>query len=261
MNPKLNWPPTALIFDLDETLVHFGLLDDQFASAVNIAFPQAPTEARAALAANIANRYRATWNTKIWRADWRHSHRVRWIVSRVVAQTPAPVFGLSRAKAIEEILAGLVLVRRDVQSLPQALETLAELKGRGLALALLTNGPAATQRPKIERYGLDRIFDYIQVQGEFGIGKPDERAYRTVLGALSVGPGQACMVGDDLEWDVAAPQRLGLAAIWHDYLGGGLPSRVKTPPYAIIRGPGDLPLVLATSDDPRSYPRSCGQSV
>ena len=31
------------------------------------------------------------------------------------------------------------------------------------------------------------------------------------------------MVGDNLEWDVAAPQRLGLRAVWVDGPGRGLP--------------------------------------
>ena len=31
------------------------------------------------------------------------------------------------------------------------------------------------------------------------------------------------MVGDNLEWDVAAPQRLGMSGVWIDARGRGLP--------------------------------------
>jgi hypothetical protein len=32
------------------------------------------------------------------------------------------------------------------------------------------------------------------------------------------------MVGDNLEWEVVSPQRLGIHAIWHDGYGVGLPA-------------------------------------
>ena len=40
-------------------------------------------------------------------------------------------------------------------------------------------------------------------------GKPDESVYRPVRDALKARPSEAWLVGDNLEWDVAAPQRLG----------------------------------------------------
>jgi hypothetical protein len=41
---------------------------------------------------------------------------------------------------------------------------------------------------------------------------------------LGVGPHETWMVGDNLEWEVVSPQRLGIYAIWHDGYGVGLPS-------------------------------------
>lgn len=43
------------------------------------------------------------------------------------------------------------------------------------------------------------------------------------------------MVGDHLEWEIAAPQRLGIFAIWHDSLGEGLPTGSTIQPDHIIR--------------------------
>ena len=40
---------------------------------------------------------------------------------------------------------------------------------------------------------------------------------------LGVGPHETWMVGDSLEWEIVAPQRLGIYAIWHDGYGVGLP--------------------------------------
>ena len=44
-------------------------------------------------------------------------------------------------------------------------------------MALLTNGSAAIQRRRIEKHALATYFDYILIEGEFGIGKPDRRVY------------------------------------------------------------------------------------
>jgi len=55
-----------------------------------------------------------------------------------------------------------------------------------------------------------------------------------------VAAGDCWIVGDDLEWEVAAPQRLGLHAIWHDAWGRGLPAGSAVVPDRIIRGLGEL---------------------
>jgi putative hydrolase of the HAD superfamily len=56
-----------------------------------------------------------------------------------------------------------------------------------------------------------------------------------VLDALAVAPASAWMVGDNLEWDVAAPQRLGLSAVWVDGPGHGLPAGSPVRPDRIVR--------------------------
>jgi hypothetical protein len=58
---------------------------------------------------------------------------------------------------------------------------------------------------------------------EHGFGKPEERAYNHAMEVLGVGPDETWMVGDNLEWEIVAPQRLGIYAVWHDGYGVGLP--------------------------------------
>ena len=118
---------------------------------------------------------------------------------------------------------------------PDALDCLTDLRRRGVPLALVTNGDAVQQRDKIERHGLARFFGAILIEGEFGVGKPHESVYRHALGALAARPEQAWMVGDNLEWDVAAPQRLGLGGVWVDVAGHGLPPEHPVKPDRIIR--------------------------
>ena len=101
-----------------------------------------------------------------------------------------------------------------------------------MLLALVTNGAAAPQRAKVERFDLARRFDHVQIEGEHGFGKPEERAYLHAMQALGVAASETWMVGDNLEWEVAAPQRLGIYAIWHDVTGEGLPPDSPVKPDA-----------------------------
>jgi putative hydrolase of the HAD superfamily len=50
------------------------------------------------------------------------------------------------------------------------------------------------------------------------------------------------MVGDNLEWDVLAPQRLGLRGVWVDGPGQGLPKSCSVAPHRIIRAFAELVL-------------------
>jgi putative hydrolase of the HAD superfamily len=123
---------------------------------------------------------------------------------------------------------------------PGARETIETLKARGVLLALVTNGGAEGQRAKIERFSIAPLFNHIQIEGEHEFGKPDERAYLHAMNALGVEPHETWMVGDNLEWEVAAPQRLGIFAIWHDGFGKGLPEGSSVRPDRIIRAISEL---------------------
>jgi putative hydrolase of the HAD superfamily len=64
------------------------------------------------------------------------------------------------------------------------------------------------------------------------------------MDALGVAAGDTWMIGDNLEWEVEVPQRLGIFAIWMDAHGDGLPQGSTIKPDRIIRSltellPGD----------------------
>jgi putative hydrolase of the HAD superfamily len=96
----------------------------------------------------------------------------------------------------------------ELSMFPDAHETLDRLKELDVKLALITNGAAETQRAKVVRFALEHRFDHIQIEGEHGFGKPEERAYNHAMEVLGVGPHETWMVGDNLEWEIVAPQRL-----------------------------------------------------
>ena len=123
---------------------------------------------------------------------------------------------------------------------PGAHDAIDALKALGVKLALVTNGAADTQRAKVERFELAHRFDHIQIEGEHGFGKPEERAYLHAMEALGVTAPDTWMIGDNLEWEVAVPQRLGIYAIWMDAHGDGLPPGSTVKPDRIIRSLTEL---------------------
>jgi putative hydrolase of the HAD superfamily len=145
-------------------------------------------------------------------------------------------------KAIGDALADAynALHDEELSLFPDAHETLDRLKELGIRLALITNGAAEPQRAKIVRFALEHRFDHIQIEGEHGFGKPEERAYNHAMEVLGAGPDETWMVGHNLEWEIVAPQRLGIYAIWRDGYGVGLPRNSPIRPDRIIRRLSDL---------------------
>ncbi|MEM8782743.1 MAG: HAD family hydrolase [Planctomycetota bacterium] len=122
-----------------------------------------------------------------------------------------------------------------------ALETLEALHAGGMPMALITNGDAIGQREKVERFGLETFFRAVLIEGERGFGKPDERVFRVALEACGAEAVDAWCVGDNLGWEVAAPQRLGITGVWVDWAGVELPEGGEVVPDAVVRGIRELP--------------------
>jgi putative hydrolase of the HAD superfamily len=228
----------ALLVDLDDTVLDYTV-------DVDASWEGACGAAAAKLVADVPALVRAISETRRWfwldperAAEERRDMLRAW--TRIAAHALEQC-GV-RADGLCDVIAGEFLRRRweKMKLFPEALDTLARLRDRGVPLALVTNGDATQQRRKIESFGLASLFDAIVIEGEFGVGKPHESVYRHVLDALGVAPSSAWMVGDNLEWDVAAPQRLGLRGIWIDRPGAGLPGDAGVTPHHIIRSLTEL---------------------
>jgi putative hydrolase of the HAD superfamily len=156
---------------------------------------------------------------------------------QVVRDTFADLDPLVLTPAVADRFAERFTARREAMTacFPGAIEGLRALRDHGIKLALVTNGSSATQRAKIERFGLASLFDHIQIEGEVGFGKPEPQAYAHAMAALGAEPHETWIVGDHLEWEVRTPQRLGLTAIWCDAFGRGLPAGAGcTPDHVVV---------------------------
>jgi putative hydrolase of the HAD superfamily len=234
--------PHAMLIDLDDTILSAYARADVAWQAVVFEFadelsPLTPNQVAAAIAA-AGQKFWATAQPH-WRlmlAEARH-HVVR---GGFAALTGAGSSRLSDELAIR--LANRFTAYREEQMylFPGAHDAIDALKGHGVKLALITNGAADTQRAKIERFALAHRFDHIQIEGEHGFGKPEDKAYLHAMQTLGVTARDTWMVGDNLEWEVEAPQRLGIYAIWMDAHGEGLPADSKIRPDRIIRSLSEL---------------------
>ncbi|MFL6112725.1 MAG: HAD family hydrolase [Catenulispora sp.] len=95
---------------------------------------------------------------------------------------------------------------------PDTVGVLDRLSGE-VPLALVTNGLSKLQRDKVEVTGLARFFTTVVVAEEVGAGKPLAPMFNETLRRLGLDAGDAVMVGNDFERDIAGSRAVGLAAI------------------------------------------------
>ncbi len=231
--------PRAILFDLDDTILSAYGRPERAWPVVTALFsadlaPLTPDEVSAAIVA-VSNAFWAdTTHQAYWRVRLAGARRA--IVATALARLAEAGRPVPSAATGERLADRFSAYREERMCLfPDALTVIDTLRAHGVRLALVTNGAAEIQRGKIARFDLTHRFDLIQIEGEHGFGKPDERAYHHAMQALDVGPPDTWMVGDNLEWEVVAPQRLGIHAIWHDATGQGLPPGSPIRPDRIIR--------------------------
>ena len=230
--------PAAILFDMDDTVVDtYRASRAAWEQAAAAAARRHGLDRRQALQAFLAAD-RWYWQEPE-REDWGRLHqaaaRTR-IARRALRQLAWRDDGISQ-------WVGPFVVQARIEALRPfagAPETLAELRRRGVALALVTNGEAASQRAKIDRVGLAPRFDAVVVEGEFGIGKPAPEVFAHALAALGARPEEAWMVGDDLAKDIAGGQAFGLRTVWVDSRAEGLPERPAARPDRIVRAIAEL---------------------
>jgi putative hydrolase of the HAD superfamily len=232
--------PKAIVFDLDDTLVQTNSasaitwegLAREFARELSVnedVFSTALDESRKWFW-DDAQRHK-TWRLRMGES----SAEVLRLTNLRLGLTPVPDAMLERfaASYVQRFFSALDMF-------PDARIVLDALHARGTQLALITNGGAEWQRRKIDLHALESEFECIVVEGEFGVGKPDPRTYKHVLSALGVDAAETWMVGDRLDWDVLAPQTVGITGVWFDFQAKGLPAKRQGEPNRIIKKLSEL---------------------
>jgi len=210
---------SAFIFDMDDTLVAFDIISRKTWMEVCAAFadensglPQADLLYR-----TIRQESGRFWGdpeqNRIGRLDIEEARRQ-------IVKTAFRKLGLQDMNTAARLADESSALRlQNMYLLPGAEDVLNTLIALGYKLALLTNGDSKIQRWKIGRFGLEKFFPLIFIEGEMGFGKPDKRAFHTVLDALGVHAREAVMVGDNYDWEMAPAIELGITTVWHNYRG------------------------------------------
>lgn len=233
--------PSAILFDLDDTLVTVPISPKDLFRTVAAAHRDTIVAAGSSVARlddayhDAHTRY---WNHPVTNQQGRlNAWRSRYtIIADALTRAGVQVPGLARTMAREfhtKREEGVVLI-------PGAKETLAWFHARNVPMAVLSNGSRVTQRRKLNRFGLTRYFRIILIEGEQGVGKPDPEVYRRALEACNATAETAWCVGDNIEWDVTAPQKLGFVGIWIDSSGAGLPPEGNYHPDIVIASVHEL---------------------
>jgi putative hydrolase of the HAD superfamily len=96
-----------------------------------------------------------------------------------------------------------------------AAEAVEALHGAGMRVGVLTNGPDAMQRRKLEVIGLLGALDAVCASEAIGVAKPDPRAFAIAARALDADPGRTAMVGDNVSADIEGALGAGYAMAIH----------------------------------------------
>lgn len=116
---------------------------------------------------------------------------------------------------------------------PEAVETLMELRRRGVKTGLVSNTPwgssGASWRADLQRLGLANALDVTVFCTDVGWRKPAPAPFERALSQLAVSPQEAVFVGDDPQWDVAGARSAGMPCILFD------PREVHEPEEDVMR--------------------------
>jgi putative hydrolase of the HAD superfamily len=234
--------PRAMLIDMDDTIlsaygrpeIAWNHIAAEFADELAPVPPQQVAASVLSFARNFWSAAEPAWRLKLGEAR------------RVCVRGGFDALAADGHRALPAELAIRIADRfttyreEEVFVFPGAHDAIDAFKALGIKLALVTNGAADTQRAKVERFELAHRFHHIQIEGEHGFGKPEERAYLHAMDALGVTARDTWMIGDNLQWEVEVPQKLGIYAIWMDVHGDGLPPGSTVKPDRVIRSLQEL---------------------
>jgi putative hydrolase of the HAD superfamily len=225
--------PPGILFDLDDTIVAYDLISrDIWKEVVELWCDKTPLGDPSRILEQISSASRWFWSDA-------ERHRIgrndQTAARRTITRLAFEALGIDQNDVSVAIADEYSVRRLEAMFLfPGAVETLQRLKDSGVKLSLITNGEGVLQRGKIIRFGLEPYFDSIFVEGELGYGKPEERVYLEAAASLNLSPQQCWIVGDNLEWEVKVPKKLGFFTVWNDCRNRGVPQECNPEPDLVV---------------------------
>ncbi|MGW8484411.1 HAD family hydrolase [Microbacterium sp. NPDC055903] len=215
----------VVFFDLDGTLVHDGAGDAVRQTAAELARRHG-LSAAGILGAN-AEAWRDCWSAQGER--WMRGELGDDALPREIWRLTLERFGRSELALVEEAVALHVRAEEGTFTLyEETVDVLEALRGDGVRLGLITNGPARFQRAKLTAVGIEGLFDLVVASGDIGVLKPETRIFRHALDEMGVAAEVAVHVGDNFGADVVGAVDTGMRAVWINR-DGAEPPRADVP--------------------------------
>ncbi len=198
--------PKAVIFDLDNTLYPYSPCDSAGRKAVYnylYDFYTIPFESYSALyiecdkAVKKANPLTAAGHNRIL-----FYHRMCELLNLQSDTHAIPMYNAYWNAYLDKM-----------EIFPGALNLLKRLKSNGISLGLCSDLTLHIQLRKIQKLGLQGVFDKITVSEEVGADKPSPLMFLSILQKLSVSPSEAIMVGDNDSRDIEGALNIGMEGV------------------------------------------------
>lgn len=207
----------AILMDSDETLLNFELAEEK---ALHILFDHLDMDYD-----SVSGDYKRI-NSGCWAAYEKGEMTQKELRIRRFADFLALHPSAHPASEVADFYENALSMQHD--ELPGAYEAVKEIAS-SLPIAIVTNGIATIQRPRMENCSLRPFFSEIVISEEVGFSKPRPEMLLIALQKLGgIDVKDALMIGDSLTSDMRAAENAGIDFLWYN------PRGKKRPDYAWI---------------------------
>lgn len=126
---------------------------------------------------------------------------------------------------------------------PEVPAMLRELKGRGMKLAILSNGAPPMLAAVVRNSGLENVFNAVLSVEEVGVYKPHPLVYGLAAQRLAITPSRICFLSSN-GWDAFSAKAFGFKVIWCNRFGQ-TPERIPATPDGEITDLSALPGIVS----------------
>jgi len=199
----------AILFDLDNTLLDFYTLKMSAIDAALVAMKNAGLNADMQIV-------RANLNELFKMHGWEHQQIFQLLLEKINSSSP------------KVLAAAIVAYRKEkakhVQTYPQVIPTLNELRKRGYKLGIVTDADSLQGWIRLTELGLENMFDTVVTRDSTGIRKPNALPFQKAIEELTVKPEETLHVGDWPARDIAGAKAMNMKTALAKY---GMSEKLK----------------------------------
>ena len=195
----------CILFDADNTLLNFDAAENKALAETLVNYGIEPD-------AETVQTYR-TINEELWRQLEKGQIRREKLFSERFSRFLKAIDAAGDGVEMNRFYLEQLSTHPDLMS-PEVLDVLRELS-EVATLAIVSNGAAAVQEPRIAASGIDRYMDGIYISEKIGAAKPSAKLFEHAFRDLGItNKSRVLMVGDDLLADIKGGMNAGVDTCW-----------------------------------------------